>query len=207
MADPKCSNFIYMRDGAFSDDLCDNMVKEFDRDIEYVKDGHGVSGIGKGDDQFDNKNLGRSDSQIFLPYRLGHVYREIMPLFFQELDNYKQAVSTAAEGAFVSEVAKMQKTEPTQGYHVWHHEQGVGDTANRALAWMVYLNDVEQGGETEFLYQAMRVEPKKGRAVIWPAGLTHPHRGNQPLSGCKYIVTGWFCYPPVYYQKDYSLEG
>jgi hypothetical protein len=56
---------------------------------------------------------------------------------------------------------------------------------------MAYLNDVEEGGETEFLYQKKRVKPVKNRVVVWPAGFTHTHRGNPPLSNAKYIITGW----------------
>ena len=36
-----------------------------------------------------------------------------------------------------------------------------------------------------------RIKPKKNRLVIWPAHYTHVHRGLQPLSGNKYILTGW----------------
>ena len=68
----------------------------------------------------------------------------------------------------------------------------VGMMLLRWVAWMVYLNDVEEGGETEFLYQSLRIKPKKGMAVIWPGTYTHLHRGNPPLKGDKYILTGWF---------------
>jgi len=37
----------------------------------------------------------------------------------------------------------------------------------------------------------MRVKPKKGRLILFPAGFTHTHRGNPPLDGEKYIITGW----------------
>ena len=56
---------------------------------------------------------------------------------------------------------------------------------------MIYLNDVEEGGETEFLYQKIRIKPKSNMGLIWPGGFTHTHRGNPPLSGTKYILTGW----------------
>jgi hypothetical protein len=87
---------------------------------------------------------------------------------------------------------KIQKTIPGQGYHVWHHEHGVGGRAHRRLlAFSLYLNDVAEGGETEFLYQKVRFKPVMGQLLIWPAYFTHAHRGNQPLSGEKYIITGW----------------
>ena len=86
---------------------------------------------------------------------------------------------------------KMQKTEIGQGYHAWHFEDDGRAYSQRLLVYSLYLNDVEEGGETEFLYYPMRVKPKEGTMLIWPAGFTHTHRGNPPISNSKYIITGW----------------
>jgi len=87
---------------------------------------------------------------------------------------------------------KIQKTSPKEGYHVWHleHNRGI-ENSHRALAYIIYLNDIEDGGETEFLNFSLRVKPKKGRIVIWPSGFPYVHRGNPPLKNEKYIVTSW----------------
>ena len=91
---------------------------------------------------------------------------------------------------------KIQKTLPTQGYHVWHVEHNpIQDCPRRALVFTIYLNDVENGGETEFLHQSIRVKPVKGRCVIWPAAFPYVHRGNPPLQGKKYIMTSWLMLP------------
>lgn len=87
---------------------------------------------------------------------------------------------------------KVQKTLPSGGYHVWHTEQGGGNYIRRILVYTLYLNDVEEGGETEFLYQRKRYPARQGDICIFPAHFTHPHRGNPPISGEKYIMTGWF---------------
>jgi hypothetical protein len=87
---------------------------------------------------------------------------------------------------------RIQKTLPGGGYHLWHIESG--DTLHmlkRVLVFTIYLNDVEEGGETEFLYQSLRVKPVKGRIVMWPASFPFVHRGNPPLSKEKYILTSW----------------
>jgi hypothetical protein len=86
---------------------------------------------------------------------------------------------------------KLQKTLPGQGYHIWHCETSSRELSNRILSFILYLNDVEEGGETEFLYQKRRVKPTKGTCVLWPASFTHVHRGNPPLSNEKYVLTGW----------------
>ena len=87
---------------------------------------------------------------------------------------------------------KLQKTLPTEVYHVWHIEHNKGwEQEPRAFVYSIYLNDVEDGGETEFLHFSKRVKPKTGRIVIWPAGFPYVHRGNPPLSGEKYLLTSW----------------
>ena len=70
-------------------------------------------------------------------------------------------------------------------------ETGGTATSKRLLAYTIYLNDVEEGGETEFLYYPKRIKAKKGTLCLFPCGFTHTHRGNPPISNIKYIATGW----------------
>jgi len=89
---------------------------------------------------------------------------------------------------------RLQRTLAGEGYHVWHAEDAGQQTKGRLLAYMLYLNDDFEGGETEFLYLKTRIKPRKNRLILWPAGFTHTHRGNMPLSGEKYVITGWVEY-------------
>jgi len=90
-------------------------------------------------------------------------------------------------------VQKYQRGEG--GYPHWHSEiypqEQHGEPLHRVLLWMYYLNDVEEGGETEFYYQKIKIPPRAGSMVIAPAGFTHTHRGNIPISNDKYILTSW----------------
>ena len=104
---------------------------------------------------------------------------------------YINEVSYLTNFSYISALVLLQKTEPTQGYHMFHGENINWNVSDRTLAWMVYLNDVEEGGETEWLYQQRKVKPEKGTVVIWPGSFTHLHRGNPPMSE-KYIATGWY---------------
>ena len=58
--------------------------------------------------------------------------------------------------------------------------------------FMTYLNDVNDGGETEFHFQQMKVKAVKGKTVIWPTDFTHLHRGITSPTQEKYIATGWY---------------
>lgn len=102
-------------------------------------------------------------------------------------------LSSLASHRFYDSI-KIQKTKPAEGYHVWHCEHDNRKNGSRLLLVMVYLNDVEEGGETEFLYQSRRIKPKRGTMVICPSGFTHTHRGNPPLTGDKYMINGWIEY-------------
>ena len=86
---------------------------------------------------------------------------------------------------------KIQRTDPTGGYHVWHSEDGGKHFALRVGVYLLYLNDVEEGGETEFLYLSKRIKPTKGTLLIFPPNYPWAHRGNPPISNSKYIMTGW----------------
>lgn len=84
-----------------------------------------------------------------------------------------------------------------QAYHAWHYESPFPQVADRVLTWMSYLSDVEEGGETEFEHQQLKVKPEAGLTLIWPAGFTHSHRGLPSRKGTKYIITGWFRFAPA----------
>lgn len=90
----------------------------------------------------------------------------------------------------------IQKYDKNKGhYNGWHVEKDCLATSNRAFVFILYLNDVEEGGETEFLFDDnggfYKVSPKAGRLVIHPASWPYIHRGTMPKSNDKYIVTSW----------------
>lgn len=115
-----------------------------------------------------------------------------MDRFWNCYNQYVEHYSVLSEASkHQVRMMKLQKTLPGQGYHIWHFESDNLERAGRVLSWGLYLNTVEEGGETEFLYQGIRIPATQGTLVIWPAGFTHAHRGNPPLSGEKYLLTGW----------------
>ena len=127
-----------------------------------------------------------------VPYNSGPFlkifFKDIYPLYYK-----KYSMLNVIQKHSVYDL-KLQKISPGGGYHIWHIENDGMLMRNRIMAFMVYLNDVKEGGETEFLYQKCRFEPKRNTLLIWPANYTHAHRGNPPLSNDKYILTGWVEY-------------
>ena len=88
----------------------------------------------------------------------------------------------------------LQKYNPGGGYHILHCENyNTGKHRTNILAWMYYLNTVREGGGTYFANFDLTVNAVEGRLVIWPAYLTHFHKGIVSKTYEKYIATGWFC--------------
>jgi prolyl 4-hydroxylase len=89
----------------------------------------------------------------------------------------------------------IQKYEPGGHYNLMHCERGSLQSMHRVFAWMTYLNDVEDGGETYFKHFDLKIKPKTGNTLIWPAEWTHAHKGETLNKGNKYIITGWMHFP------------
>ena len=186
----KYEQFIGIFENAFSKEYCEGLIKDYETAIE--------AGYGRTRQDTDNVNkLQKADTQ--LPNGVDNIQIPIsnIAVFSNTFWNScyplyeKEFYSLKTSGRHGSYYFKMQKTNLREGYHVWHYESGDIECCRRLLTWTLYLNDVEEGGETEFLYQSIRIKPKQGTLVIWPAAFTHTHRGNPPLSNPKYIVTGW----------------
>ena len=115
-----------------------------------------------------------------------------------------QQLAVIIEGVFCFDEINLQKYPKASGnFNHWHSEHyphpsdPQQKSLHRTLLWLIYLNDVESGGETEFLYQQARVKPTQGSIVLSPCGFTHTHRGVTPISSDKYVLASWVMYKPA----------
>jgi hypothetical protein len=185
------ANFIGVFKEAFPEKWCSSVIDSF-RDYSEM-------GLTQSRKVSENAiSLRKDDTALFnhdVPARslLGVKYKELSDVFwgkiFPEYASEYSGISNLS-GSYMSSI-KLQETKVGQGYHIWHCEQTNIETASRIMAFILYLNNVEHGGETEFLYQHKRVSPETGTFVLFPAYYTHTHRGNPPLSNDKYVLTGW----------------
>ena len=190
------SDFIEIYDNAFSRGLCDELIHWFELCSERQFTSHNLPF----DPQEGPPPISiRSDESVSIPidsvdmlslpaHICNAIHKDLNKCFFEYSKKYDMGNMPLSNVRF-----KIHKVKPGQGYHVWHCENSHEyPSLTRVLAWMAYLKVPEEGGETEFLYQSKRIEPIVGRTLIWPAYFTHMHRGNPPLKGIKYYITGWF---------------
>ena len=85
---------------------------------------------------------------------------------------------------------QFQKYDVGYGKYDEHIDGGpFGRSFDRMLAVIVYLNDVDEGGETTFTRQELSVKPVAGRVLIFPCHWLYPHRGEISFDKDKYIIT------------------
>jgi hypothetical protein len=174
-------NFVRIYDNVMSKDICDVYINLFQK----AKEASMVQDAGLTDTE-------RKDSSFLLCDVNLDANNDFNLMLNDYVNQYNNDFSILNQYKMISYLNKMQETEIGGGYHLWHNENNNVTSFSRILTWLFYFNDVEEGGETELLYQHMRVKPQAGRLVIFPAYFTHTHRGNPPISNTKYIATGWY---------------
>ena len=180
------NNFIEQYPTALSDNICDELIDE----CESLINSHHP-----GAEFIDSKS--RIDHNIFLNEfdRFKPYVEELKYNLHRHMKDYANKNELNYSQEDLEDTFKLQKSSEGQGFFTWHTEQGHGkNNRSRYAVWMYYLNDVTEGGATEFMHQKISVQPTKGTLVLWPASYTHVHRAAPNLKQEKYILTGWFRY-------------
>ena len=107
---------------------------------------------------------------------------------------------------FYIDMVNIQYYKPYQGFKKFHYERSHENNFGRHLAFMTYLNSVEDGGGTEFLHQRNIINAVKGKTVIFPADWTHAHRGIVSPTEEKYIITGWYIFKTSNQRIRYDIR-
>lgn len=100
-------------------------------------------------------------------------------------------------GNFTFEKFRIKKYENNgKDFFKIHTDISSLNTCKRIVAVIIYLNDVEVGGETVIYLNGTenKIKPDQGKLLIFPANFCYPHAGLPPVSNCKYIMTTFICY-------------
>ena len=184
-------DFIGFYSNCLSKEVCSRIIK----DAEPLFEARARKVVTQGAEQMPTFEFGRLDYSFNATLHLPAAAKLVDDVLQQCVEQYAQAYFVVKQIRASSKEVKLQKTPPRGGYHFWHCEHFSQSTGPRVLAWMIYLNDIPLGeGETEFIWQKLRVQPEAGKCLIWPTQFTHTHRGNPVYSTDKYIATGWYTF-------------
>jgi hypothetical protein len=184
-------DFIGIYENSISRANCERIIEDAERFFETSP----KENITAGAAQTPFLEFNRLDYSLNASVHLKEAARLVDDALHQCIQRYSSKYFVTRQLKASTKEVKIQKTPPRGGYHFWHCENFNRETATRALAWMIYLNDIPQGeGETEFIWQKLRIQPEAGKCLLWPTQFTHTHRGNPVYSTTKYIATGWYTF-------------
>ena len=145
-------------------EMCDEIVNFF----EANPSDQGAGCIGGGVDESQKKTTD-------IPIKPKQLEQEKYKIFNTYINNVVNCFNDYKEQwPFLNTIKGMeigtfnlQKYSPGGHFSAVHTERACSSTMHRVLAFMTYLNDVEEGGETSFHYYDINVKPKKGKTIIW----------------------------------------
>lgn len=191
--------FLYSRQNVLSEELCGKFITAFEKS-ELKKDFESRTGDGsihkKATDIYfhDSLNAEWVVKESSLWYDILHQLNDCL-IENQEI-YYNMYPELNMTPPLECSSFNMQRYKPGEGFANWHFDNCYGPS-KRVLTWLIYLNDVEDGG-TELKYQNYVEKAEQGKMIIWPSDWTFTHRGQVSYTKTKYILVGWFT------EVDYS---
>lgn len=207
------SPFIKIYDKFFSPQICDQLVQFFEKNrdsaVHLKTTGDTIMEREWAAQKIKKESITRRKSWGLIVDNLiqknpqNKEFQEIYKMIYDGYDvgikRYMRELPRMALGKiknFQDENYFITKYDKGDGHYAWHSDRGLitqkDNTSNRFISGILYLNDVEEGGETEFWLDGFKVKPKKGRLLLFPSGWSYIHRGIMPLSGDKYICNNFF---------------
>ena len=198
-------NFI--RTGIVPDlSWCDKAIEWFEKNQDFQFPGVCSTGSINGVNEDTKKTTDISVRMVDLKcnmFKLGEeenffvpIFTKLQQMFFKYTEEFY--VVRNMDSMEIMPVFNMQKYIEGGHFKNQHFESSNRQTRHRVLVWLIYLNDVEEGGEKSFPFYNLKFKPKKGKILIWPAEFTHTHCGEMVLKDHhKYIMTGWIGLTPT----------
>ena len=177
--------YVYIKENFLSKKVCSMLIEYFESNQQSHFEGYFGS----------NKIVDhtfKKCSEMYLSENLEKTFTYSIKLAF---DTYCKVHNIAGNFNFEKLRIKKYKNDGNEFFKT-HTDISSIKTSNRIVAVIIYLNDVEIGGETVIYTNKIehKIKPELGKLLIFPANFCYPHTGLPPVSNCKYIMTTFICY-------------
>jgi len=174
--------FIHLIESVYSKESCNHLIDYFEENINLAKPGGGG-----------NKKLNNLEICLRIDFKNPSGFG-LENILSNMVSQYKEKfpLINSINKWNVYPTCQFARFKPNNYYRYIHCEQSNGEPfIRRVFAWMIYLNDIKEGGGTHFHHQNFTTKPVAGNLYIWPAGWTHMHVGVNAPYESKYTITGW----------------
>ena len=192
----KFEDFIYVKDNVLSQSICDEIIIRYEED---ERKSPGLVGI-VGNDRVVDKTLKTStdlfitdleewkDIDDMMAKLVSECIQNYLNRCFKFFNNLNPRPNPFRSTKFEDRGYNVKSYDPGGFFH-WHDDFTLDDkNFPRMVAMLFYLNNVGQGGYTEFI-NGRKVHPSVGRLVMFPATWNYIHRGFPPKKNKKYIIS------------------
>ncbi len=187
------TDMIYVERDVLSQEQCDEMIKYFWDNPQLHDDGKVEHFIG---DEYKGKLVNKEHKNCTqFMFEAGHKYADLMTNIIQKAYlNYRLQlpVLPAADLAILDYTIRVYPKG--EGIFKTHIDQAQGGTISRLFACIIYLNDVDEGGETFFPDWNIGCRCEMGKILLFPCNWIFPHGSNVNISHDKYILTAFINY-------------
>jgi len=194
--------YIYINEKSLSKELCNIVVEKLNDEKTNLKDGHTIGGINKNvkislDFRIENTDKWR-EIYTCLETELNYNFQRYVNQLNNEYVNCNECQNTTENSLIFFKNEKIFNREflakkylKNTGKYIYHNDFAIEQNNHRIVTFLWYLNDVSEGGTTEFFGGKLKIKPTAGKLVLFPASWTFPHCGKIPISSDKYIISGW----------------
>jgi len=182
------AGYVQWFDGALDPDLCRRMIESFDQLARFqMRNSRGAIKALQSS-AWTELNVSKVADASFEA-----LFREQV---FEYLARYNERVRLTLP---IPQRARLENLRikrylAIEGDRFEPHFDALDYSCNRYLVFLWYLNDVAEGGETEFCDLGLRVEARAGRLLMFPPYWMYQHAGLPPRSNDKYIISTYLLF-------------
>jgi hypothetical protein len=181
-------NYIRSYDGVISKDSCKFLIDKFEN-----CENHQETVLKGGDGQvmsFNQINTLAHEEWRWSRYKLSEAMLHCIDIYKKDC----KITDFMWPARYLQEAIRIKRYLPNNFDRFDEHVDATEGCEKRFLNFLIYLNDVEEGGETEFPQLPLAVNPKAGTMVVFPPMWPWLHAGRKPISGPKYFAHSYLHY-------------
>jgi len=183
------AGYIQTFDAALPQAFCEQLIASFDQTTErhLVRSRGWREGLD--DSAWTELNISDLSDDAFKGFFLKQI-DDYLALYNRQL-----GLTLPVPASTLMSDLRMKRYRANSGDAFQPHFDAIYEVANRYLVFLWYLNDVTEGGETEFVDLGVKVSARTGRLIVFPPYWMYQHAGLPPLSGDKYILSMYLLFP------------
>lgn len=181
-------HYVQCFDGALTSDFCQRMIDSFNGLTRF----HARSGKGV---------MGQLEESAWTELNVTKVTDPSVEAFFRDqvmryLAMYNEHVTLTLPVPPRNrlENLRIKRYSVDAGDCFQPHFDAMDYCSNRYMVFLWYLNDVSEGGETEFCDLGLRIGARQGRLLMFPPYWMFQHAGLPPLSNDKYMISTYLLF-------------